>query len=110
MRRTRGDGNCFFRAFAFGYLETLLNDNSDLPRYVMYVEHLQAQETCNFMFTNCRFRDAVIKIKDSLLAMGYPSFTLEDFHDTVSLLSDHTYRIDDGTVKGIKFYHNYYSL
>ena len=32
LRRTRGDGNCFFRAFAFAYMETLLGDNSDLPR------------------------------------------------------------------------------
>ena len=31
-----------------------------------------------------RFRDAVNKQKDALLSMGYPSFTLEDFHDTVS--------------------------
>lgn len=26
LRRTRGDGNCFFRAFVFNYLETLLRD------------------------------------------------------------------------------------
>ncbi len=31
-----------------------------------------------------RFRAAVIKIRDGLLANGYPSFTLEDFHDNVS--------------------------
>lgn len=33
-----------------------------------------------------RFREAVVGIRDSLLANGYPSFTLEDFHDTVSSL------------------------
>ena len=33
LRRTRGDGNCFFRAFAFAYLEMMLTDKSDLPRY-----------------------------------------------------------------------------
>ena len=32
LRRTRGDGNCFFRAVAFAYLETLLENNADLPR------------------------------------------------------------------------------
>jgi len=64
-RRTRGDGNCFFRAFAFAYMESVLKDKADLPR----------------------FRDAVVRIKDSLLALGYPSFTLEDFHDTVSISS-----------------------
>jgi ubiquitin thioesterase protein OTUB1 len=26
MRRIRGDGNCFYRAFIFSYLENLLND------------------------------------------------------------------------------------
>lgn len=33
-----------------------------------------------------RFREAVLKIKGALIASGYPSFTLEDFHDTVSVL------------------------
>ena len=32
-----------------------------------------------------RFRDTITSIKDSLLAQGYPSFTMEDFHDTVRL-------------------------
>lgn len=35
---------------------------------------------CDLIF---RFRDVVNKQKDGLLAMGYPSFTLEDFHDSV---------------------------
>lgn len=35
------------------------------------------------MGTCHRFKDGVTKVKDSLLAQGYPSFTLEDFHDTV---------------------------
>ena len=34
LRRTRGDGNCFFRAFSFAYMESLLKDNSDLSRCV----------------------------------------------------------------------------
>jgi len=32
-RRTRGDGNCFFRAFAFSYMESVLKDKADLPRW-----------------------------------------------------------------------------
>ncbi|KAL5463600.1 hypothetical protein EMCRGX_G032513 [Ephydatia muelleri] len=60
LRRTRGDGNCFFRAFAFAYLESLLYNSSDLPR----------------------FRDAIVKARESLVALGYPTFTLDDFHDT----------------------------
>ena len=27
IRRTRGDGNCAFRAFIFGYMEQLVNTN-----------------------------------------------------------------------------------
>lgn len=41
-------------------MESLLKDKSDLPR----------------------FRDTVNKQKATLLNMGYPSFTLEDFHDS----------------------------
>jgi ubiquitin thioesterase protein OTUB1 len=26
IRRTRGDGNCFFRSFIFAYLEALIGD------------------------------------------------------------------------------------
>ena len=32
LRRTRGDGNCFFRALAFAYLEVLLKDKTDFQR------------------------------------------------------------------------------
>jgi ubiquitin thioesterase protein OTUB1 len=72
LRRTRGDGNCFFRAFAFAYLESLLSDKSDLTRFKLSVE----------------------QSKDSLLAMGYPSFTLEDFHDTFIDVVDSTIKPD----------------
>lgn len=27
MRRTRGDGNCFFRSFMFAFMEKLVQDN-----------------------------------------------------------------------------------
>ena len=29
MRRTRGDGNCFFRSFIFALLETLVVSNDE---------------------------------------------------------------------------------
>lgn len=32
VRRTRGDGNCFFRGFVFGYLEALLKSNDLVER------------------------------------------------------------------------------
>lgn len=60
IRKVRGDGNCFFRAFGFGYLEHLLS----------HVEEFE------------RFLDIAQKSKDELVALGFPQFTLEDFHDT----------------------------
>ena len=34
--------------------------------------------------TLCRFFDIAQKSKDELVSLGFPQFTLEDFHDTVS--------------------------
>lgn len=68
LRRTRGDGNCFFRAFGFAYMESLLKDGTDLER----------------------FKAAVVTVRDALLAVGYPSFTLEDFHDSFIDVLDST--------------------
>ncbi|XP_019624281.1 PREDICTED: ubiquitin thioesterase OTUB1-like [Branchiostoma belcheri] len=62
FRRTRGDGNCFYRAFGFSYLERLLDDRKDLER----------------------FKEVAAKSKDMLVSLGFPAFTVEDFHDTVS--------------------------
>ncbi|XP_077989650.1 ubiquitin thioesterase OTUB1-like [Glandiceps talaboti] len=60
IRRTRGDGNCFFRAFGFSYLEYLLQDKEEFAR----------------------FKDVAAKSKDMLVELGFPQFTIEDFHDT----------------------------
>lgn len=62
MRRTRPDGNCFFRAFAFAYFESLLNDSIELDR----------------------FSQVATKTKDDLIKLGVLAFTVEDFHDNVS--------------------------
>ncbi|CAD6232958.1 GSCOCG00007069001-RA-CDS [Cotesia congregata] len=64
IRRTRPDGNCFFRAFSYAYLERLINNKEEYDK----------------------FRDLAFKSKDNLVALGFPKFTVEDFHDTVSLL------------------------
>lgn len=64
IRRTRPDGNCFFRAFAYGYLEYLVKQGKD--KYEA-------------------FRDLAQQSKDHLIELGFPQFTLEDFHDTVSV-------------------------
>lgn len=60
MRRTRPDGNCFFRAFAYSYLEHLISNKED------YLE----------------FKEVAEKSKEKLVQLGFPSFTLEDFHET----------------------------
>lgn len=60
LRRTRPDGNCFFRAFGYAYLETLLNDELELNRFSAVLEER----------------------KNDLVALGLSSFTVEDFYDT----------------------------
>ncbi|XP_013772006.1 ubiquitin thioesterase OTUB1-like isoform X1 [Limulus polyphemus] len=60
MRRTRPDGNCFYRAFSFAYLESLQHDKQ---------EYL-------------RFKSVASRSKEDLIALGFPQFTIEDFHDT----------------------------
>lgn len=61
IRRTRPDGNCFFRAFSYAYLEKLIGNKEEYDK----------------------FRDLALKSKDNLVALGFPQFTVEDFHDTV---------------------------
>jgi len=60
IRRTRPDGNCFFRGFAFAYLERLLENQEEYKS----------------------FKELAVKSKDCLISLGFPQFTLEDFHDT----------------------------
>lgn len=63
MRRTRPDGNCFFRAFAYAYLEHLISNKEDYEK----------------------FRQLAENSKEKLVQLGFPSFTLEDFHETVTV-------------------------
>lgn len=65
IRKTRPDGNCFFRAFSYAYLEYLVKNKDDYEP----------------------FRALSEESKDRLIKLGFPQFTLEDFHDTVSLNS-----------------------
>jgi len=60
IRRTRGDGNCFYRAFGFKCLEESLSDSA----------------LCK------RLMSAADLTKDELVKIGYPAYTVEDFHDT----------------------------
>ncbi|CAF1524539.1 unnamed protein product, partial [Didymodactylos carnosus] len=59
IRKTRGDGNCFYRAFGFGYLEQNLKNELELDR----------------------FRRLVADLKDKLVQLGYQEFTVEDVRD-----------------------------
>lgn len=34
IRKTRPDGNCFYRAFGFAHLESLLDDSKELQKWV----------------------------------------------------------------------------
>ncbi|KAF3339503.1 Ubiquitin thioesterase otubain-like protein [Carex littledalei] len=59
LRRTRGDGNCFYRSFMFSYLEHILvtENRAELDRVLVNIEQ-------------CRV---------DLFNLGYAEFTYEDF-------------------------------
>ncbi|XP_006036944.1 ubiquitin thioesterase OTUB1, partial [Alligator sinensis] len=60
IRKTRPDGNCFYRAFGFAHLEALLGDRTELQR----------------------FKEISAKSKEELVSQGFTEFTIEDFHNT----------------------------
>ncbi|XP_030638167.1 ubiquitin thioesterase OTUB1a [Chanos chanos] len=60
IRKTRPDGNCFYRAFGFSHLESLLGDGKELQR----------------------FKAIAAKSKLDLVSQGFTEFTIEDFHNT----------------------------
>ncbi|MGH0183230.1 UNVERIFIED_CONTAM: hypothetical protein FKN15_011510 [Acipenser sinensis] len=62
IRKTRPDGNCFYRAFGFSHLEALLEDSKELHR----------------------FKAVAAQSKVDLVTQGFTEFTIEDFHNTVS--------------------------
>ncbi|KAG2706416.1 hypothetical protein I3843_05G092300 [Carya illinoinensis] len=59
IRRTRGDGNCFFRSFMFSYLEHIL-ESQDRKE----VDHVKVN---------------VEQCRKTLQSLGYADFTFEDF-------------------------------
>ncbi|XP_001365744.1 ubiquitin thioesterase OTUB1 [Monodelphis domestica] len=61
IRKTRPDGNCFYRAFGFSYLEALLEDSKELQR----------------------FKAISAKSKEDLVSQGFIEFAIEDFHNTL---------------------------
>lgn len=61
IRRTRGDGSCFYRAFAFGYLERNRTNPNELNR----------------------FRQLVCDLKNELVQLNYSDYTVEGIQDVV---------------------------
>ncbi|XP_077229661.1 ubiquitin thioesterase otubain-like protein [Tasmannia lanceolata] len=59
IRRTRGDGNCFFRSFMLAYLEHILESQDKVE-----VDRVKA---------------SVEQCKKTLQSLGYADFTFEDF-------------------------------
>eukprot|EP00250_Pteridium_aquilinum_P033915 c6635_g1_i1 orf=85-921(+) len=76
IRRTRGDGNCFFRAFMFSYLENLLDTNNKSEA--------------------ARAKDSVEKCKQTLLDLGHSEFTFEDF---LASFTDQLDGVQDGSLR-----------
>ncbi|XP_055594948.1 ubiquitin thioesterase otubain-like [Uranotaenia lowii] len=60
IKRTRPDGNCFFRAFAYAYLEYLVLNKDEFSKFYEY-----AAKSC-----------------ERLTEAGFPRFTIEDFYET----------------------------
>lgn len=60
IRRTRPDGNCFFRAFAYAYLEYLVRNKEEFSKFYEYAA----------------------KSRERLTEAGFPRFTIEDFYET----------------------------
>ncbi|KER25477.1 hypothetical protein T265_14197, partial [Opisthorchis viverrini] len=68
IRRLRRDGNCFYRAFGFAYIEYLLNG-----------KRLKQAERLKSKCDECR---------DALISFGYTQFTVEDFHEQFTAMVD----------------------
>lgn len=66
IRRTRPDGNCFFRAFSYANIERLLENKDEFNEFYNLAE----------------------ASKNVLVELGFQQFTVEDFHDTVSKTSE----------------------
>lgn len=64
IRKIRPDGNCFFRAFIFAYLESLLNNQTEAKA----------------------FNDLIVETRKYVSTLGFSDFMLDDFYEAVSKL------------------------
>lgn len=76
LRRTRPDGNCFFRAFGFAYFESLITDPDP-------------QELDKFISIT---KESVLQLGK----LGYPLVTTEDFYE---IFLELLIKIKDGDIK-----------
>jgi len=70
LRRVRGDGNCFYRAFLFSYLEQIIRGGAASAGELM------------------RFKEVIVNSKADLVALGYTECTFEIFVDMLVELVD----------------------
>ncbi|CAA7405164.1 unnamed protein product [Spirodela intermedia] len=78
IRRTRGDGNCFFRSFMFSYLEHILETQDKAEVY--------------------RIKSDIEECKKTLQNLGYADFTFEDYFDTFIELLDGVIQGGEGSI------------
>ena len=86
LRRTRPDGNCMYRAMAFGQFQRMLNDETEAKR----------------------FRKSMEEAKEDMVKLGFPVFTMEDFYDNFVDQIDELGKgsEDDGGDKQKKYVYN----
>ncbi|XP_023245493.1 ubiquitin thioesterase otubain-like isoform X2 [Copidosoma floridanum] len=84
FRKTRPDGNCFFRAFSYAYLEKLINNKEEYKKFHTYA----------------------LTSKDKLLALGFPKFTVDDFHDTFMEVIEKVGTAEDGSAELHKLFND----
>ncbi|GBP87543.1 Ubiquitin thioesterase otubain-like [Eumeta japonica] len=80
IRRTRPDGNCFFRAFSYAYLEYLLTDKTEYEK----------------------FYEIAKTSKDTLVALGFSQFTVEDFYETFMEVLQRVGEESGGTLEALE--------
>ncbi|KAF7232203.1 hypothetical protein EG68_09637 [Paragonimus skrjabini miyazakii] len=81
IRRLRRDGNCFYRAFGFAYIE-----------YLSTGKRLKEAARLKSKCDDCR---------DTLISLGYTQFTVEDFHEQFTAMVDR-FTIEEGSLEELE--------
>ena len=59
----------------------------------MAPSYLDESSTRVCMVCISRFKEVITKSKDSLVALGFPTFTIEDFHSVVCVVHMYVYTV-----------------